>query len=179
MAITLTNTETQAMTVLRSFLLGILPAKTEVIRAEVNRVPEPSNPDFCLLTPGGRMRLSTNVSDYQDGWPGAQTRTAMQPTQVTIQIDVHGPNSGDNAQIISTMLRDDYACQVFQASGYDIMPLYAGEPTQAPFFNGENQVEFRWVVDAVIQINATVTVSQDFAASLDVTLVNVDADYPP
>lgn len=179
MPVTLTNTETQAMTVLRGFLLGILPINTEVIRAEINRVPEPKNPDFCLLTPGGRLRLSTNIVTYNDGYPGAQTRAAKQPTQVTIQIDVHGPSSGDNAQIISTMLRDEYACIAFLASGYDIAPLYAGEPQQMPFFNGEDQVEFRWIVDAVIQINTTVTTSQDFAASVHVNPIDVDVSYPP
>lgn len=174
MPVTLTNTETQAMTVLRSFLLAILPINMEVIRAEINRVPEPRSPDFAILTPSSRARLSTNVISYSDGWPGAQIRAAMQPTQVTIQIDVHGPASADNVQIIGTMLRDDYACQIFRASGYDIAPLYAGEPTQAPFFNGENQVEFRWTIDAVLQANTVVTIPQDFAASIDVGVIDAD-----
>jgi len=180
MPVTLVNTEIQALTVLRSFLLGILPTATAAIRAEINRVPEPRVADFCLLTPSSRMRLSTNVNTYTDGYPSNPgTRTAMQPTQVTVQIDVHGPNSADNAQIITTLLRDDYAYQVFAASGYSIAPLYAGDATQMPFFNGEQQVEFRWVIEAVLQVNTTVTTPQDFAANASIGIINVDAAYPP
>jgi hypothetical protein len=179
MPVILANTETQAVTVLRSFLLAVLPVNTEVIRAEVNRVPEPKNPDFAILTPSTRARLSTNVITYNDGWPGAQTRATKQPTQVTIQIDVHGPASADNAQIITTLLRDDYACTVFAASGYDIAPLYASDPMQAPFFNGEQQVEWRWTIDAVLQANTVVTMPQDFAATIEIDLINVDVNYPP
>lgn len=180
MPATLTNTETQAMTVLRAFLLGILPIGVPVIRAEVNRAPEPNAADFAVLTPINRTRLSTNIVGYTDGWPHAPgTRTATQPTQVTIQIDVHGPMSADNAQIISTLLRDSYACEAFAASGYDIAPLYAGEPRQIPFDNGENQTEWRWTIDAVLQVNTTVVVSQDFAGQVQIGIHEIDADYPP
>jgi hypothetical protein len=180
MPVSLVNTEVQALTVLRGFLLGIMPTNFEVIRAEINRVPEPKSPDFCLLTPTGRMRLSTNVITYTDGYPsGPGTRTAKQPTQVTVQIDVHGPNSADNAQIISTLLRDEYACIFFHKSGYDIAPLYAGDPDQIPFFNGEQQVEFRWTVAAVLQVNTTITTPQDFAANVNIGITDVDAVYPP
>lgn len=179
MPVTLVNTEVQALTVLRSFLLGVLPIGVEVIRAEINRVPEPRSQDFAILTPTGRMRLSTNVIAYTDGYPYTpSTRAATQPTQVTVQIDVHGPNSADNTQIISTLLRDDYACQAFAASGYDIAPLYAGEPTQAPFLNGEQQIEMRWVVDAVLQINTVVTTPQDFTTSVTINTIDTEVSYP-
>ena len=35
----------------------------------------------------------------------------VQKTEVTFQVDVYGPLSGDNAQTISTLLRDDYGFQ--------------------------------------------------------------------
>jgi hypothetical protein len=179
-SVSLTNTETQAVTLLRAFLLLILPSGIEIIRAEVNRVSEPLGPDFVLITPISRVRLSTNVVTYSDGYPTAPgTRAAVQPTQATFQIDVHGPNSADNSQIISTLLRDEYAAIYFAQSGVGIMPLYAGEPRQVPFDNGENQTEWRWTLDAVLQINTTVTTSQDFAATVTVGINNVDATYPP
>jgi hypothetical protein len=180
MAVSLISTETQAITALRGFLLGVLSLGVEVIRAEINRVPEPRSPDFAILTPTERMRLSTNVITYTDGYPGSPSvRTVMQPTQITVQIDVHGPASADNAQIITTLLRDDYACQIFAASGYDIAPLYTSEPHQIPFFNGEQQVEFRWIIDAVLQTNTKITMPQDFAASTNIGLIDVDVEYPP
>jgi hypothetical protein len=59
-------TETGAITVLRSFLLSVLPSGVEVIRSQVNRVPEPTSADFVLMTPILRRRLSTNTVTYED-----------------------------------------------------------------------------------------------------------------
>ena len=52
--------DAEALAVVRSVLLGLLPDDVEVIRAQSNRVPEPATPDFCVLTPLRRERLSTN-----------------------------------------------------------------------------------------------------------------------
>ncbi len=89
-----------------------------------------------------------------------------QPTKIIIQLDVHGPSSADNAQTISTLFRDDYAVQVFLASGYDVSPLYADDPKQIPFINGEQQVETRYVIDAVMQANEIVSPPQQYAGTL-------------
>lgn len=162
-------TESQAMEALRAFLLGILTEGTEVVRGLDNRVPEPGGTDFVVITPILRERLSTNVSTYRDGWPGAPSvREVLQPTRLTVQLDVHGPSGGDNVQVITTLFRDRYAADFFTASGADIAPLYTGEPRQMPFLNGEQQVESRWSVDCVLQMNARVTVPQDFTQSLEI-----------
>jgi hypothetical protein len=97
------------------------------------------------------------------------TRSVLQPVQVTVQIDIHGPASPDNAQIITTLLRDEYATDLFASSGFDVTPLYANDPRQMPFTNGEQQVENRWVVDAVLQCNPILTVPQQFADELVAT----------
>jgi hypothetical protein len=158
--ITIDQTEPQAFTALRAFLLAILPAGTDAVRGQVNRVPEPACPNFVIMTPIHRMRLATNVDSYDDaaltgsiagttltvtavefgtiqvGAPvygaGVAAATAItapgtgtggvgtyvispaqsvtsqalfagiahvsQSTQITIQLDVHGPASADNAQ---------------------------------------------------------------------------------
>jgi hypothetical protein len=106
-------------------------------------------------------------------------KTMLQPTQVTMQIDVHGPASADNAQIITTAFRDEYAVDRFAESGFDVQPLYAGDPRQVPFLNGEQQVEFRWTIDTVMQANSVLTVPQQFADAIEVGLVSVDVVYPP
>lgn len=91
----------------------------------------------------------------------------LQPTKVTVQVDVHGPSSGDNTQIITTLFRDDYAAQAFIASGFDVRPLYASDPHQMPFMNGEQQAEQRWTIDLVMQCNPILTVPQQFAEQLE------------
>lgn len=240
MSATLSLTESQTLTALRSFLLSIMPAGLEIVRGLDNRVPEPVGPDFITMTPILRDRLSTNVDGYQDcaftasisgnvltvtamslgtiivgatlfgagvtagttitakgtGTGGAGTYTVsapqsvaseamaagsknmMQSMKVTVQLDVHGPKSGDNAVIITTAFRDEYAVDAFSTSGFDVAPLYADEARQMPFLNENQQVEERWVIDCVMQTNPVITVPQQFAQALNVTIVSVDEEYP-
>jgi len=276
-------TQDDIYSVLRSFLVTILPADTDIIQGQVNRVPEPSGNDFVVMTAIRRERIETNIDgvnglvfvasisgttmtvtqmltpssfgigigfaigvtpigDYGPGltigYPVTGTGVAdgtiitalgtgtggegtytispsqtvtsetmssglgtfLQPTKVTIQLDVHGPNSADNAQVISTLMRDDFAVQQFAqfsseagiAIGFaiglsaigigsavdPIVPLYADDPRQMPFINAEQQYEWRWVIEALIQANQVVTVPQPFATSAQVGIVSVDAAYP-
>lgn len=240
MSVTLSLTEVQIFTALRSFLLSIMPAGMEIVKAQDNRVPEPAGTNFITMTPLFRERLETNVDTYSDvaftgsiagntltvtniglgtiavgsqlmgnnlasntvvtalgtGTGGVGTYTVMpaqtlasqtisagverllQPIKFTAQLDVHGPNSADNAQIITTLFRDDYGVNAFAASGFDVTPLYANDPHQMPFVNGEQQVEERYVVDVVMQCNPVVTVPQQFADDLQYTVKNIPADFP-
>ena len=99
---------------------------------------------------------------------------------MTFQCDVHGLNSADNAQVISTLFRDSYAVDQFAGSGFgDITPLHADDPRQVPFINDQQQWENRWVVEALVQANQVVTLPQQFAGAVTVTLLSVDATYPP
>lgn len=101
-----------------------------------------------------------------------------QNTKVTIQLDVHGDSSANNAQTISTLFRDDFAFLFFAALNPDIAPCYADDPRQAPFISAEQQYENRWVVEAILQVNETVSVPQMFAGALAATLIEVEAAYP-
>ena len=267
MVAVLSLTDSQILTVLRGFLLDVLPAGTAVVKAQVNRVPEPIGTDFVVMTPLLRYRLSTNIDDYADaslmgfitgtvltvtsvtygaivigapvygdgvaagtyvtafltgsGGVGTYTvtpsqtvpsgdevpfyllaedgsplltedgrnlllenyipagtpiqlyagiKSALQSTMVTVQLDVHGPASADNTQIITTLFRDEYACTFFSDLQPALQPLYTSDPRQAPFINGEAQVEYRWTVDAVMQANPVVTVPQQFADEVVITL---------
>jgi hypothetical protein len=170
-------TEKATLAALRSVLLGILPAGLEVIRTEINRVPQPSAPDFVLLTPISRIRLATNIDTWTDApeaTPPIGTRDSLAATEVIVQVDVHGPSSADNAQIISTVLRDEYATIAFTRLGVEVQPLYAEDPRQSPFENGEQQTEWRWTVDVHLQANPVVTTPQDFADVVEVTTYEAD-----
>ena len=105
----------------------------------------------------------------------AGLKSVLQPTKVDIQLDVHGPNSADNTQIISTLFRDGYATRAFATdpAGLDLQALYADEPKQLPFVNGESQFEDRWVMTLCLQANQLVYVSQQFFDEVDVGLVEV------
>ena len=181
--------QVEVFTALRSFLLG-LPLLFDssqqdivsVIQGQVNRVPEPTGPDFVVMTPLRAVRLETNIDSFAGGTAlGPNTyMTFMQPTHFTIQLDVHGPFSMDNATIISTMFRDQYAIDAFATANQgDIVPLYADDPRQSPFMNAEDQYENRWIVEANIQVNQLISsVLQQSADQLNATVINVEATYP-
>jgi hypothetical protein len=242
MSITLSLTQEQTFEALRSFLLGVLPAGTEVVQAQDNRVPEPEGSDFVTMNGVLQERLSTNVRGGADalftgaiagntltisavqfgainvgspvfgvgiplgtsvtalgtgsGGVGTYTLsgspltiasepiaagivTLLYPQKVTIQLDVHGPASADNAVIIAGAFRDGYAFEQFQSYGYDVAPLYTTDPRQIPFLNAEQQIEQRWVLEAVLQCNPILTIPQQYAGALSAALVEVDASYPP
>lgn len=103
----------------------------------------------------------------------------LQPTELTVQLDIHGEEGPNNAQTISTLLRDDYGVQAFLALGSTVVPLHADDPRQMPFVNAEQQYEDRWIVEVCLQVNETVQVPQQFADAVVVGLINVDAAYPP
>jgi hypothetical protein len=213
----------------------------EVIKAQDNRVPEPTVPDFVTMTPIMQSRLETNVDTYQDvsftasisgtmmtvsaiafgqialgqtvfgvgvststkiigfetGSGGIGTylistgqtvasgkmssggQTLLQPTKVTIQLDVHGPNSAENAQTISTLFRDEIGVQLFKTSGFDVTPLYCSDPRQLPFENENQQIENRWVIDVHMQTNQAIAgVPQQFADEVTLTVNQVESEFP-
>jgi hypothetical protein len=178
MSTTISITEDNVLAALRGFLLGIVAAGVEVIDGQDNLVPEPLGDDFIVMTVLFQKRLSTNSSTYTDPGTNPGTRNYQQSKQIAIQIDIHGPASADNTAMIATLFNDQYACDVFKATGFDIQPLYCDDGKQMPFINGENQFEQRWIIEAVMQYNPVTVVPQDFADALDINIISVDATYP-
>jgi hypothetical protein len=103
----------------------------------------------------------------------AGTKSTTESAQMAVQVDVYGPNSGNFAQIISTLFRDEYAVEQFAALSLAISPLYADEPRQLAFSDGEQQYENRWSIDLVMQVDETMTVPQQFADVLKVNAAKV------
>jgi len=217
-----------------------------VITGQQNRVPEPVNPFFVVMTPPRFKRFSTNVDTATDvkftasiagttmtvsaiamgalgalatvfgpgvasgtkvikqltGPPGgtgtyqissAQTvgsetmsagsKTMTQDAAAVIQLDFHNNDTtaGDFAQIVSTALRDEYGVNFFAGLApplNGVVPLYADDPEQRPFINDQDQWEWRFVVDAHLEVSQVVTVPQQFADSV-VATVNSSVQYPP
>lgn len=182
MTATVDVTETLVFTALRAFLLAFLPS-VEVVKGQVNRVPEPIGPDFVTMIPIYRERIETNTVSFLDRYLTDPNLTGQrfdfQPVKLTVQLDVHGPNSPENSQIITSLWRSEAATLYFSRNGYSSMaPLYSEEPKQIPFANSEQQIEERWVIDIYMQINPTTTSFQDFADTLTPTVIEVEATYP-
>lgn len=107
-------------------------------------------------------------------------KTMEQGAMVVTQLDFHSrDNSSSNmAQIVSTAFRDSYATEFFEAQGLGVVPLYADDPRQRPFMNDQQQAEWRWSLEAAMQVNNVVSVPQQYADSIEVDVISVEAEYP-
>lgn len=176
---TLSPTEDDVFEALRAFLQDILPVQTSsplvkhvVIVGQENRVPEPVEDNYVVMTPLRMPRLATNFNDFDGLTLEATTRQAA---QVVIQLDIHGPQAFNNANRVSTLFRDGYAVDFFETFP-DISPLFADDPRQAQFVSGESQYEDRYIVEANLQVNFTMTRATTSALTLTVDII--DAETP-
>ena len=122
-------------------------------------------------TAGGAGTYTVSVSQTLASGPLAAGLTSMlKPSQLTVQCDVHGPLSGDNSEIISTLIRSPQGVSLFNATGYDVTPLYAGDPRQMPWQNAENQIERLWSIDVALQVNSIIWTPQQFAGAVNINV---------
>jgi hypothetical protein len=173
MTATVAPVQNTAFTSLRALILTLITC--EVVQGINSGSPMPLG-GFITMTELFRVRLSTNGHDYADPTPTTGTINAAQAFESTVQIDCYGANSADWAAILTTMLRDEYACNQLAPT---MQPLSADDPKMVPLIDGEMMYEQRWTITALFQINATVTTPMQFADHLNVGLISVDATYPP
>jgi len=113
----------------------------------------------------------------------AGIETLMQPTEVRIQVDIHGPNSWNNAEIITTIFRDERGVLAFIGDNppvsAQITPLFADDPRQMPFTNENQQVENRWIVVLHLEVNQKLSLPQQFAQQVEVSSIRDADSYTP
>lgn len=165
----LTLTEDMVLTGLRAFLLAVLPTGVEVIQGQQNRAPEPRGPNHIVMTPARRDQMASTTHDYDQA---EGTNTVTRSTGFQCTLDIYGPEGSDNAQVVSTLLRDAYGCDFL--APYGIQPLWCDDGQQMPLVNGEFQYENRWMVRVALQANPAVVVPQEFADSVITTLTRAD-----
>lgn len=66
MATTISPTQDDLTTAIRTFLISVLPDGTDVVLAQSNKVPEPTAADFVVMTPIRFDRLDTNLDSSLD-----------------------------------------------------------------------------------------------------------------
>lgn len=163
-------TEADILLALWTWLGGLSLASVDpddIIQSQANRVPEPKGENFVLMTPTHRKRLATNIETWDTEDPAPTAIDYRKQTELTIQLDIHGPFSADNAQVIATLWRSGYACDATPLW----KPLHATDGHQTPFVNAEKQYENRWVMSLVLQSNPTVSTEAQFADTVDVNIV--------
>lgn len=171
--VTLSPTDREINTALRSWLLTVVPNGVQVMQGQLNRVAAPPG-TFIVFTPLFRRRIATNASGYT-----STTREVVEPMECTVQISAFGAVSGEAVQCVVALWRDMYAADWLRnATGGVMAPLYASEPRQTGFINSDKQYEDNWTADLKFQVNFTVSTPQDFAQSITVDLREVDASFP-
>jgi hypothetical protein len=169
-------TESQLYTALRTFLLGLVSCPVQ--QSQQNREAMPQG-DFILMTGLGAPGLSTDKTTFVPGTSNPGNETHTRSTQWNVQLDFYGPDAADMAALIATSFKTDYAATALAAAAIEIQPLYANDPRQMTIVNAENQYEPRWIVELALQYNPVVTLPQDFAIGLTVIPAEVDAVFPP
>jgi hypothetical protein len=155
-------------------VFGVGVAANTVISAQISGTP-PGGIGTYTVAPTQTVSSETLSC-------GAKSLT--QNTEISVQLDFHSADVGDSAdlaQTVSTLFRDEFATRQFanQIPNYGVTPLYSEDPRQVPFINENQAYETRWIVEALLQVNAAISVPQQFADSAVVDLVEVDAVYPP
>lgn len=159
-----------------NFIVSIVPAGTPVLRGPIDRAATP-NVDFVLMTPVFRDPLRTTIVTDHDPGVGVGTATWEQGTKVELQVDLYGDTFGaDWCALFSTMWKTEYACD---ALGTLCSPLYTDGGRQIPLVTGEEQFLERWMVRTFLQYNPTVSTPQDYADTVDITVISVDVAFPP
>ena len=103
------------------------------------------------------------------------TRKDQVGTEWVVQLDVHGPNSMNNANVIRTLFRSEYGVDSFAATGYWVVPLYVDSAGLMPMENAESEVEWRWVMEAHLEIIPVIATPQQFAQQIQVRNVEASA----
>lgn len=167
-------TQEEAFTALRALLIAALTAGTEVVRGQTNRVPMPASKNWVNMTPSRRVPMATTER-------GAVPPVAPKPaigrtdiglsTRLDTQIDVYGPASAENAQVIVTVFRDLWAVDFL--APYGLAPLYCSDPAQLPLVPGEQQYIQRWTFEAAMHGSIVTPVPTEFADRLITGLTEV------
>lgn len=160
-----------------------LPA-SNIVLGLANRAAMPM-PGFITVQAITRHRLRTNqhsgVSIAEDL---SGSVTIEEGVEVAVQIDCYSvppadavtPTAEDWATMLSSTLRDNYACSQFPSN---IQPLYADDARMIPLVAGEEQYEERWSLDAHFQYDPQTTIPQQYADVLTLGLIDIDVEFPP
>ncbi len=131
----------------------------------------------AIVTPGSVYTVSKTQTVASEVMASGQ-KTMELASDVSVQLEFHSTtgSSGDYAQTVATYFRDESGVDLFERQIPDdgVRPLYADGPRQVPFFNEEQQAEYRWQLEAHVQANQVVTVPQQFADIVSLETISID-----
>lgn len=149
-----------------------------IIQGLPNRVGmPPASPGFVTMQATRMPRIATDVDDWDQTSDIVPEATSIeQSTEIVMQLDCYGADSGDWAVMLCALLRDEFGCAALAPT---CQPLYTDDPLLAPLEDSEDQYEQRWTVISHLQYNPVITAPMQFADTLTIDVINVDEAYPP
>ena len=151
---------------LGAFLAPFVPGAS-IHRGQANRAAMAPSP--CVyLTELTQVDLSVPDTTYA---PSTDSAAIKGPSRIDVQIDFYGVQAGEFCKTFKTAFRSHWAYTHFPAA---IKPLYTSDGMQSPLITGEQQYESRWTLTASMQYNPIVTVPQDFADTLALSVAPSD-----
>ena len=133
MTATISFTEADLFTALRGLLLQIVPAGTEVIRAQVNRVPPPRPSNYIVMTQVLRTRLSMNIDEVFDViFTGSITDGVLTVTDIASWDIRVGAEVAGAGVVLGTTITGPLSETTYSISPAQTVPsstLYAGYKT--------------------------------------------------
>lgn len=156
---------------LKAFVHTVLPDldNRQVVQGQQNNVPMPTGPNFVVIVPTGRTWQSTSTHDYR---PADDRRDTTVQTRASFNLNFYGPAAVDDAQTFVMLWRDLYACDFLRP--YGIQPQWADDARQMPLIDDGKQYEQRYLVQAHLQVNPTVSTAQQFVGTLSVSILEAD-----
>jgi hypothetical protein len=130
---------------------------------------------YAVISPGVMVRQNQGMRNY-DSVNGFQI--IQRNTTYYYQIDCYGPLAPDWANMITIAWRSMWACDN-NPNPTLFTPLYADEPAQMNFANGEKVYEQRFVTKLYLQVNETVNLPQDFFTEVPPTILIAADTLPP
>lgn len=177
MALTITPVLDDLFAPLGTFIKTVIPTGVPVVQLPTNRASMPPPvPGFVGMRFVQTPRISTNVNRWDDQDPLADEMRIEVSTRIVAQLDCYGASSGDWAQMLVAVLRDEYGVLGLAPR---MSPLFADDPRFAPLIDGEEEYEQRWIVNANLQYNPVTSTDMQFANEANAVLINVDESYPP
>lgn len=181
MAYTLSLTDTQVFTVVRAWIIAVLGTAVDpnnVVRVPTNRTAPPKTYPYITMTPVLKEQIAWPEPVVSNPVIQPQSVDFVMPTRYQIQLDAYGGTSGDIAQTLFSVFESPGAFDFYNANAIvGVYPLWADNPHQTPFVDGEAETELRWTMDINLQINPVVTTDIQTASQVSVTIINVDAAY--
>lgn len=162
----LIHTEDETFDALWSFIVTLLGEEyiDNIFKGYQNLTATPVG-TYAVLSPGIKVRLNQGARTY-DAHEG--TVSLQRNTEYVYQLDCYGPDAPDWADIVAIAWRSMRACDMLAHT--DVTPLYADEPVQLNFVNGERQYEQRFMVNLHVQVNQIVIVEQAFMDRIELTI---------